>query len=123
MAKAARQERWRVEHVSYKAWCDMARAQGWNGEDDADGLRAHCEPEEAATYTLHTSLELAKTAALGIFAAAPGDSAFGAIIIEHQVLEPATDDSGRLVRGCPPEWEACAVYEVTSDGDCTECGL
>jgi hypothetical protein len=113
-------ERWRVEHVSYKAWCALARERGWNGEDDADGLRAHCEPEEAASYSLHTSLDAAKAAALATFAADPDDSAFGAIIIEHQVLEAAHDDRGNLVRGCRPEWEAVRVYEVTSDGDMQE---
>jgi hypothetical protein len=116
-------ERWRVEHISYKAWCALARKYGWNGEDDADGLRAYCEPSEAAAHTVWASLADAKAAALATFAAAPDDSAFGAILIEHQVLEAATDDSGNLVRGCRPEWEACKVYEVTSDGDMQECGL
>jgi hypothetical protein len=115
-------ERWRVEHISYKAWCDMARRRGWNGEDDADGLRAHCEPEEAATISFHTSLDGAKVAALTIFAAAPDDSAFGAILVEHQVLEEAHDDRGELVRGCKPEWETQRIYEITSDGDCIDAG-
>lgn len=114
-------ERFRAEHVSYKAWCDMARAAGWNGEDDADGLRAYCEPEEAATVTLHASLQEAKAAAIATFAAAPDDSAFGAIIIERQVLEAAHDDSGNMVRGCTPTWEAHEAWEITSDGECLEC--
>jgi hypothetical protein len=49
-------ERWRVEHISFAKWQAMGRARGWNGEDDADGLRAHCEPDEAATITFHNSL-------------------------------------------------------------------
>jgi hypothetical protein len=115
-------ERWRLEHISYKRWCEMATARGWKGEDDSDGLRAHCEPEEAATHSLHTSLDLAKAAALAIFKETPDDSAFGAIIIDHQVLEPATDDRGNLVRGCKPEWETVRIYEVTSDGDMLDAG-
>lgn len=116
-------ERWRVEHISYAKWQAMARERGWKGEDDADGLRAHCEPEEAATITFHASLELAEAAALAIFAAAPDDSAFGAIMIEHQALEAAHDDRGNLIRDCKPEWEAQHVYEITSDGDVLECSL
>lgn len=108
-------QRWRMEHVSYKAWCELARARGWNGEDDADGLRACCEPAEAATITLHTSLEEAKAAALATFAAAPNDSAFGAILIFHEMLRGDADP-----RGCPPTWDADTTYEITSDGDCLE---
>lgn len=114
-------ERWRLEHISYSRWCELARKAGWNGEDDADGLRAHCEPEEAATYACFSSLEQAKKAALRIFERNPDDSAFGAIIIEHQVLEAAHDDRGDLIRGCPPEWESREIYEITSDGDMLEC--
>lgn len=114
-------ERWTAEHISYKKWCDLARARGWSGEGDADGLRAHCEPEEAATVTVHASFDAAKSWATETFKLAPDDSAFGAILIEHQVLVGAHDDSGNLVRGCPPSWEAQTVYEVTSDGDVLEC--
>lgn len=113
-------ERWRMEHVSYKAWCDLARARGWKDDNDADGLRAHCEPEEAATITLHTSLDAAKAAALATFQRAPDDSAFGAILIFHEVLEGAHDDSGNPVRGCPPTWDSQTTYEITSDSDCLE---
>lgn len=116
-------ERWTAEHISYKRWCDMARARGWTGEDGNDGLREFCEPEEAATVTMHPSLDTAKAWAIETFKTAPDDSAFGAILIEHQTLEAAHDDSGNLVRGCPPSWEADTAYEVTSDGDCRECGL
>jgi hypothetical protein len=113
-------ERFCLEHISYKAWCDKARERGWNGDEDSDGLRAYCEPEEAATIEYFTSLDLAITAAKRIFAYDPEDSAFGAILIEHQTLETAHDDRGKLIRGCKPEWEAQKVYEVTSDGDVQE---
>lgn len=114
-------ERWRLEHISYSAWCDLARSRGWNGENDADGLREHCEPEEAATIRLFGSLQDAKAAAMAIFGdTRTNDSAFGAIIIDHQVLEAAHDDRGNLVRGCKPEWETDLVYEITSDGDVLE---
>lgn len=35
-------ERWRLEHISYRRWCEMARAEGWKGEDDADGDVMEC---------------------------------------------------------------------------------
>ena len=107
-------ERWRLDHISFKAWCALARKRGWNGEDDADGLREYCEPDEAATITFHASLDAAKAAALAIFAAAPDDSAFGAILIDYQVLEEAHDG---------PEWETQRAYEITSDGDMLECRI
>jgi hypothetical protein len=113
-------ERWRVEHISYKAWCDLARSRGWNGENDADGLRAHAEPGEAATILFYGTKAEALGAAHRIFRDAPDDSAFGAVLVEHQVLEAATDDRGNMVRGCRPEWVAQLVYEVTSDGDVLE---
>jgi hypothetical protein len=115
-------EHWRVEHVSFKAWCDLARSRGWNGEDDADGLRAHCEPEEAANVIYCASLDQAKAIAIDIFADAPDDSAFGAIRIDHQVLEAAQDDRGNRISGCKPEWETVRIYEITSDGDCLDAG-
>ncbi len=115
-------ERWRLEHISFKRWCDMATARGWKGDGDSDGLRAHCEPEEAATHSLHSSLDDARAAALAIFRDTPDDSAFGAIIIDYQVLTAAQDDRGKLVPGCPPEWETERIYEVTSDGDMIEAG-
>lgn len=115
-------QRWRADHVSYKAWCDLARSRGWNGEDDADGLRSHAEPEEAATITIHASLDAAVAWANATFAAAPDDSAFGAVLIDHQELQGAHDDRGNPVRGCPPTWEDIRTYEVTSDGSVTECG-
>jgi hypothetical protein len=115
-------ERWTADHVSFKRWCDMARARGWTGKDDADGLREYCDPEEAAIVTVHASLDAAKAWAIKTFADAPNDSAFGAILIEHQVLEGAHDDSGNPVRGCPPTWETQHAYEVTSDGDMAEFG-
>lgn len=120
MAHKIGDERWRMEHISYEAWCALARVRGWKGDDDADGLRAHCEPEEAATITLHTSLDLAKAAALATFTAKPNDSAFGAIIVVHEILTGAHDDSGNPVRGCSPTWDAQRVYEITNDGDCLE---
>ncbi len=127
MAKTKRakigDEFWRVEHIGYKAWCAKARERGWNGEDDADGLRAFCEPEEAALIVYCASLESAKAEAMRIFAADPDDSAFGAIVIEHQVLEAAHDDRGDLIRGCKPEWETQRIYEITSDGDCIDAGM
>jgi hypothetical protein len=114
-------ERWRLDHISYKAWCDMARKRGWQGDEDQDSLREYCEPEEAATITFHPSLDEAKAAALAIFRDAPDDSAFGAIHIDHQVLEAAHDDSGNLIGDCPPQWETQRCYEITSDGDMMEC--
>lgn len=123
MAKAATQigaERWRSEIISYKAWCAMARERGFTGEDDSDGLRAHCEPEEAATYTVHPTRDEAVAAALDWFKANPDDSAFGAIMIDHQVLEAAQDDSGNLIGGCKPTWKTHQVLEVTPDGDVLE---
>lgn len=114
-------ERWRLEHISYKNWCDVARKRGWGGEEGNDGLREYCEPEEAATIKFFGSLALAKSAALKIFKDAPDDSAFGAILIEYQVLTAAHDDRGTSVRGCPPEWDCEKVYEITSDGDMQEC--
>lgn len=113
-------ERWKAENISYKAWCAVARKRGWDGDEDQDSLREYCEPEEAATVTIHASLDAAILWAKETFKADPDDSAFGAIIIDHQVLEAAHDDSGNLVSGCRPEWETVRVYEVTHDGDVTE---
>ena len=114
-------ERWIAEHISYKRWCNLARQRGWNGAEDADVLRAHCEPEEAAVYTAHASLDSAKAWATSTLESDPGDSSFGAIIIEHQILVAAHDDSGNILRGCKPTWDTENVYEVTSDGDVLEC--
>jgi hypothetical protein len=115
-------ERWTAEHVSYKAWCDLARARGWNGEDDSDGLREYCGPEEAATVTFHASLAAAAAWAKETFKTAPEDTAFGAILIDHQILEAAHDDSRNLVRGCKPEWNTVRIYEVASDGEMLDAG-
>lgn len=124
MAKAKiGDQRWRLEHISYKRWCDMARERGWTGDDDSDGLRAHCEPEEAAAITFFETLALAVAAARRIFERNPDDSAFGAIIIEHQILEGAHDDGGHPIDGCPPSWAGQTIYEVTSDGDVLESSL
>lgn len=113
-------ERWRSEIIGYKAWCDLARKRGWKGEEDSDALREYCEPEDAAIYTVHRSRDEAVTAAVEWFKANPDDSAFGAIIIDHQFLEAAHDDGGNLIRGCKPTWETQLVLEVTSDGDVLE---
>jgi hypothetical protein len=114
-------ERWTAEHISYKRWCDLAREFGWGGEEDSDGMRAYCEPEEAAILTIHGSLDAAKAWAMATFERHPDDSAFGAIIIEHQILVAAHDDSGNVLRDCKPTWESETTYEVTTDGDMLEC--
>jgi len=115
-------EQWRADHISYKAWCELARKRGWQGDEDQDSLREYAEPEEAVTITIHASLDAAVAWAKATFAASPDDSAFGAIIIDHMVLEGAHDDQGNPVHGCPPTWEVVKSYEVTSDGDVSECG-
>lgn len=114
-------ERFRLEHISYKHWCKMAEERGWNGEDGNDGLRDYCEPEEAASYTCFSNLEQAVKAAKTIFERNPDDSAFGAIIIDHQEFQAAHDDSGNLISSCRPEWETIKIYEITSGGDILEC--
>ena len=114
-------ERWRLQHISYSAWCDLARQRGWSGEDGNDGLRDYCEPEDAALVKHYPSLNIAIAAAMNIFQQSPDDSAFGAILVDYQTLQPAQDDQGKLVRRCPPDWITEKVYEITSDGDVLEC--
>jgi hypothetical protein len=117
-------ERWTAEHVSYRQWCKLARARGWSGDQDA--LRTYCEPGEAATVTIHPSLDAAKAWAASIFKNAPDDSAFGIIIIKHQTfkspidlfqaLATAHEDQDYLASGCRPQWETDCIFEMTADG-------
>jgi hypothetical protein len=107
-------ERWLLEIIDTADVEAMARLEGWNGED---GIREFCEPENASTYTVHTSLDKAVAAAREYLA--KGTSFYGCAIIDHQVVETPHDDLGNLI-DVPPEWERQRSYEVAMDGECIE---
>jgi hypothetical protein len=114
-------ERYKLEHLSYQAWIDLAKSKGWpGGEDSFDTLREYCDPEDAALVLIFPTYAKALSKARELFKSKVNDSVFGADIISYQVLTEAHDDSGNLVRGCPPEWEDQKIWEVASDGSVME---
>jgi len=108
-------ERFLVEMIETVRVEAMARKAGWDG---SDGLREFCEPDEAALYTEHATLDEAVAAARAWLAT--GASFYGCAIIDHQVYETWHDDRGNAVKGA--SWEDCGAYEVTDDGDCVKVG-
>lgn len=105
-------ERYLVEMIDARAVEAMARTAGWDGED---GLREFCEPQDAAVYSVHKSLDEAVSAAHTWLAT--GRDFYGCAIIDHQVFEKPIDDTGNLIR-VPPQWKRRSSYEVTMDGEC-----
>jgi hypothetical protein len=107
-------ERYVVEMISTPVVEAMAREQGWDGED---GLREFCEPQDAATYSTHKTLDDATAAARQWLAA--GQSFYGSAIIDHEIFTKPHDDAGRLIPA-PAEWERAHTYEVAMDGEAIE---
>lgn len=103
-------ERYLVEVISTEAVEKMARDAGWDGRD---GLREFCEPEDAAIYTVHETLDLATDAARKWLAT--GKSFYGSAMIDHQVFEQWHDDRGNRVKGA--DWERQKSYEVAAGDD------
>ncbi len=113
MARKIGDKRWLLERIDIRAVEAMARKQGWTG-NDTEGLREYCEPDEAAEYSVHKSLDDATAAALKWLAT--GRSFYGCAIIDEQVFQEAHDDRGDLI-DVPPLWERERTYEVAMDGE------
>lgn len=92
----------------------MAREDGWDG---SEGLREFCEPEEAATSSIHGTLEAAIEAARKDLAR--GVSFYGCNLIDRLVYEPPTCGGEPL--GLRPSWERHETYEVSVSGQNVEC--
>lgn len=108
-------DRYLVEMIDTANVLAIAKKNGWV-DDETEGLREFCEPEDAAVHVVASTLDEAKSLALRHLRT--GLPFYGACIIDHQTYEAAHDDRGNLVRGCPPEWETDKTYEITADGDC-----
>jgi hypothetical protein len=106
--------RWRLETITNADVEALARKSGWPG--GLEGVREFCEPNEAARYSTHASLEAAATAARAHLET--GEAFYGCAIVDCMVFEAAADDRGNLIRGVPPEWVVRETYEIARDGEC-----
>jgi len=100
-------ERYLVERIDTRSVEALARKQGWPGGDE--GLREFCEPDDAASYTEHHTLDDAVAVARAWLA--KGTSFYGCVMIDHEVYEQWHDDRGNRVKGA--EWERQCSYEVS----------
>lgn len=71
-------------------------------------MREFCEPQDAAKYTAHATLDAATEAARKFLAA--GQSFYGSALIERQVWD-------REYHDVPPDWQCEQMYEVAMDGE------
>ena len=106
-------ERYLVEMIQTDRVEAMARKHGWDGED---GLREFCEPEDAALWSEHQTLDAAIQAAREWLAT--GKAFYGCVIIDHEVFERWRDDRGNAVKHA--DWERQRSYEVANDEEVIE---
>lgn len=100
-------ERYLVELIATRDVMTLAREAGWHSHHE-EGLREFCEPEDAATYAVHASLDAATEAARAYLK--NGAAFYGCVIIDHERFE-------RLRPDMPPTWERQRSYEVAMDGE------
>lgn len=104
---------YRVEDISSERVYALARKRGWTDGDDC--IRDYVEPEDAARYTAHATLEEATAKAVELMKA--GNQFWGAVIIDRWVFEQPHDDRGVAIRGVPLDWERYESWEVAGDGE------
>lgn len=107
-------ERYLLEIISTEAVLALAKKQGWPGGEE--GVREFCEPEDAAVYSVHKTLDEAVDAARKWLAT--GQSFYGCAMIDHQVYEQWHDDLGNRVKGA--DWERQKSFEVAMDDEVLE---
>jgi hypothetical protein len=110
-------ERYMVEMIDLERVKAVARKHGYTGRG-GEGLREFCEPEQAAVYSIHATLDEATAAAKAYLL--KGTSFYGSTIIDHEVFERWQDDLGNRVKGA--SWECQRSWEVAQDGERIEVG-